>query len=55
MMIVIGLAIGGGIWYMTMSNQAGLQEETQEATNEAQDAADAYKAKQAEMMKQLEQ
>lgn len=52
--ILIALAIGGGIYYVTSSQGTGMQAESRDAANNAKAAADAYKKNQEDMMKQLQ-
>lgn len=55
LMLVIGLGVGGLIYYYTLNQQADMGTSATKSTQSAQDAADAYKKNQADMMKQLEQ
>lgn len=54
-LLLIGLGIGLGVYYVMLSGNEGMQVKTQEAANTARDSADAYQKNQQEMMKQLGQ
>ena len=47
--------IGGGMYYLIAGNSLSTQEQVVKEQNAAQDAANAYREKQQQMMKQLEQ
>jgi len=51
---VIVLAIGGGVYYVMVSDSSGVQTESRDAANNAKAAADAYRKNQEDMMKQLQ-
>ncbi len=53
--VAIALAIGGGVYYVTMSDSSGVQAESSDAANNAKAATDAYKKNQEDMMRQLGQ
>lgn len=53
--VAIALAIGGGVYYVTMSDSSGVQAESRDAANNAKAATDAYKKNQEDMMRQLGQ
>lgn len=55
MLLIIGLAIGGGILYVFSNNQVRTQEKIQVEQNNAKEATDQYRKNQAEMMIQLGQ
>ncbi len=52
---VIALAIGGGVYYVMMSDSSGVQAESRDVANNAKAATDAYKKNQEDMMRQLGQ
>jgi hypothetical protein len=54
-MLVIGLGVGGLIYYYMLNQQGDMSTSATQSTQSAQDAADAYKKNQADMMKQLGQ
>ncbi len=55
LMLVIGLGVGGLIYYYMLNQQGDMSTSATQSTQSAQDAADAYKKNQADMMKQLGQ
>lgn len=55
LMLIIGIAVVGGILYVTLGQQNGMQAQVKGSTQSAQDAAAAYKANQEKMMKDLGQ
>lgn len=54
-MIIIGLGVGGAMYFFMIKEQKGVEVKVKEAQMEAQVKADAYKANQAKMMKELGQ
>ncbi|UPA22419.1 hypothetical protein K8942_05215 [Candidatus Peribacteria bacterium] len=55
MLIGIGLIIAGGIYYVVIKQQEGVQQNVETAQQEAMKQADAYKENQAKMMRELGQ
>ena len=54
MLLVIALAVGAGFLYVFTNAQRQTQGEIEEQQNAAQDAADAYRKNQEDMMRQLQ-
>lgn len=54
MLLVIALAVGAGFLYVFTNAQKQTQGEIEEQQNAAQDAADAYRKNQEDMMRQLQ-
>lgn len=55
-MLLIGIAVAAGVYYMTvMQGQGSVKMQVDSAKTEAQQKADEYKKKQADMMRALEQ
>lgn len=52
--MVIALGLGMGVYYVMLSDNAGVQAESRDAANNAKAAADAYKKNQEDMMRQLQ-
>lgn len=55
LMLIVGLGVAGVIAYFTLGQNQGMKANVDKSTTSAQDAADAYKANQAKMMKELGQ
>lgn len=53
--IVVGLGVTGAIYYMSLSQGIETKEHVDDSVQKAQEATDAYKKQQSEMMKQLGQ
>lgn len=54
-LLIIGLGIGLGVWYVMLSGNEGMQTQTQNTANDAKAAADAYQKNQQDMMRQMGQ
>lgn len=54
MLLVITLAVGAGFLYVYTNAQKDTQAEIQEQQNAAQEATDAYRKNQEEMMRQMQ-
>ncbi len=55
LMLLLGLGVGGAIYYFVLQQQDGVAGQVNTAQESAQEKADAYKKQQAEMMLQLGQ
>ncbi len=53
--VVIALAIGGGIYYVMLSQNAGTAQQAQQNAGSAKAAADSYNKQQEDLMRQLGQ
>lgn len=55
LMILVGLGVGGAMYYFVIQQQHNLQPNLKASQEPAQEKADAYRKQQAEMMLKLEQ
>ncbi len=54
-LLLVGLGVGAGVYFFAMKQQVAVQANVATQQKSAQKNADAYRKKQEDMMKQLEQ